>query len=619
MLERSGRIGMIMLLLAAGFGSTLVSPDELLADDDPATAAAKREQSRATAVALNYCRASFHRIRRDPSKQVLVEEQEKILNNLNLNGIADEEVVKLYSGVLDEIGQIEIAERERQVLRQKHNDMFASRISANVFVGAAQIMSAQFSEAVRTGVDSWWDYRTMEVQRDFDTWKVEKARMTAIVDKSSDFMDAFWKLSRSRDIPDNWLVRDDDLDRLQVAAREPDLETRLRVLKRMERFMECYPPYWYYAGRTQQQLGMLREAEDTYEHLASLGEGHFRKDDMLAAGLANLAALQEASGNPAAPRTAARALEHSTAVWQANLMCAGILQRHGQIATAEDAVLRNLDVELEQSQSRVALTMLYAKSNNLAKLRKWVSDPQVARHLPGPILLQTAGLLGSECPLHVRQALHLSFYGYTDVKYGTDDVVLMVSREWQPQGARVSLVLDGTRTIPGRVRPLGGGYEIRFPGVAELGTPWNRDQEVRAAQIVWKYRDATSMELKMAWVPAANNYDRGLLTAFNDAGFRSGAGRDALRITHFRVDQQVATAPTQDVDHSGQDPVATQVSTPSNAAESTNSSVGTEPVPAEAAGADGERSVPNGAASPQSDPVPARSAPVTLLPLEPLE
>src|SRR4029079_2383371 len=56
---------------------------------------------RSTAVALMYCRASCHRIRRCRSKRVLMEEQDKILNNLNLNQIADEEVVRLYTAVLD--------------------------------------------------------------------------------------------------------------------------------------------------------------------------------------------------------------------------------------------------------------------------------------------------------------------------------------------------------------------------------------------------------------------------------------------------------------------------------------------------------------------------------------
>ena len=61
---------------------------------------------RNTAVTLNYCRAALHRIRRAPSKKVLLEEQQRILNNLDLNQIDDPEVITLYRSILDEIGQV---------------------------------------------------------------------------------------------------------------------------------------------------------------------------------------------------------------------------------------------------------------------------------------------------------------------------------------------------------------------------------------------------------------------------------------------------------------------------------------------------------------------------------
>src|SRR5262249_18711450 len=80
--------------------------------DGATTKPVDEESRRAAAVALNYSRAALHHIRQNPSKRVLYEEQEKILNHLNLNGVADEEVLKLYSGVLDEISQIQIADRE---------------------------------------------------------------------------------------------------------------------------------------------------------------------------------------------------------------------------------------------------------------------------------------------------------------------------------------------------------------------------------------------------------------------------------------------------------------------------------------------------------------------------
>ena len=78
----------------------------------------------ATAVALNYCRASFHRIRKQPTKQVMLQEQTQILNNLNLSGIADREVIQLYTAVLDEIHSVQIAEKERMAFEARHRREF---------------------------------------------------------------------------------------------------------------------------------------------------------------------------------------------------------------------------------------------------------------------------------------------------------------------------------------------------------------------------------------------------------------------------------------------------------------------------------------------------------------
>ncbi|GIT29015.1 MAG: hypothetical protein Ct9H300mP1_10610 [Planctomycetaceae bacterium] len=117
----------------------------------------------------------------------------------------------------------------------------------------------------------------MEDQKENDIWKVEKIRMKTVVSKSSTFLDTLWQMARKKQIPDSWLIRGSDLDRLEVALRKfPSPRQRLRVLKRMERFMTHYPPYWYYIGRTQQQLGQLFAAMKTYDRMTGVAAGHFR-------------------------------------------------------------------------------------------------------------------------------------------------------------------------------------------------------------------------------------------------------------------------------------------------------------------------------------------------------
>lgn len=433
-------------------------------------------RDRSTAVALNYCRASFHRIRQNPSQRVMLEEQEKILNNLNLDGIADEAVIKLYTGVLDEIAQIEIAERETDVLQDKFKKTLHRKLGGTALAVAAQMATLSFERAVYTGVNSWLDYRDMDWTREFDTWKVEKNRINAVVDKSSKFLDTFWKLTQSRNIPDRWLVRGNDLDDLTEAIQEPDLKKRLRILKRMEPFMECYPPYWYYLARTQQGLGDFSASSETYNNLADLGHGHFRRDDMMAASLANLAVIQTFLNQPGAEKSARQALAHSPDVWQANLMAAQVLEKHGELKDAEDAILRNIDVDLETTRSTVALVGMHYRQHQSEKLAQVLANEDTLAALPILSLMQAATELARTHPVppatiqRIRSSLRVA----VEPTFGDDDLIIACDQVWQSELAQVAVVFPGTaRAIrhSSLETHVSGETVIRFSGVVDGGNP----------------------------------------------------------------------------------------------------------------------------------------------------
>ena len=436
-------------------------------------------RDRSTAVALNYCRASFHRIRQNPSKRVMLEEQEKILNNLNLDGIADEAVIKLYTSVLDEISEIDIAERETDVLQEKFKKSLHRELGGTALAVAAQMATLSFERAVYTGVNSWLDYRDMSWTREFDTWKVEKSRITAVVDKSSKFLDTFWKLTQSRNIPDRWLVRGNDLNDLTAATQEPDLKKRLRILKRMEPYMECYPPYWYYLARTQQGLGDFSASSETYNNLANLGHGYFRRDDMMASSLANLAVIQTYLNQPGADKSARQALAHSPDVWQANLMAAQVLEKHGQLKDAEDAILRNIDVDLETTRSTVALVGMYYRQHQSEKLAQALANEDTLAALPILSLMQAASELARSHPIPpaTMERLRTSIRVAVEPKFGDDDLIIACDPVWQSELAQVAVVFPGPADSARAIRHSSlethpsGETVIRFSGVVDGGNP----------------------------------------------------------------------------------------------------------------------------------------------------
>ncbi len=447
---------------------TLIRSGDVLARDAPAT----ENRARMTAVTLNYCRASFHRIRKYQSKRVILEEKEKILNNLNLNGIANEEVIKLYSSVLDEMNQIEIAEREQEVYQEKYKKSLDRRIGSTLFILSAQLATASMEGMVRTGVNSWLDYRDLAWTRELDQWKVEKARIQAVVDKSSRFLDTFWKLAQQNEIPDRWLIRGTDIDQLTAAAQERDLAKRLRILNRMKPYMECYPPYWYFLARTQQGLGKMIDAARTYEELDRVADGHFRRDDMLAASLANLAMIRVHLGQPGAEKAAREALAKSSAVWEVNLMCAQVLERHNQFADAEDAILRNLDVDLERSSSSVALVGLLYRQNDTRRLAETLADQEILAALPMLSLVQCMQKLGpGRTPPAVAMQIRKSLRVAVEPRFGMDDLIIACAPGWQPQFATVSAVTGAKVRLqkPERTMHASGELMLRFRRAVEGG------------------------------------------------------------------------------------------------------------------------------------------------------
>lgn len=452
---------------------------------------------RTTAVALNYCRAALHRIRRQPHKHIFYEEQTRILNNLDLNRIEDPEVISLYKSILDEISTVEISERERVVIKEQFRRNVHRQLGTSFFVIGAQVATGQLGTAVQSGANSWWDYRNQEVRRDAEQWKVEKSEFSNLMNRSSTFLDSFWKLSRKNNIPDRWLIRDQDLDHLAHILSERDPEPRLRMLKRMERFMECYPPYWYYVARTQQQLGLNDEAVETYQRLTDIGSGHFRQDDMLASSLANMALLQELDGHPDAARTAARINDYSIRNWEANLVCAWVLGRHQRFDEAEELILCNLDEDEETSQSRVALVSLYYHSEDRPKLAELLQNPEVVRDVPIPGLLLSARLLGTNGMPRTAQTYLASTLSASVRRVSRGDAVtLTASNGWKLRDARPEMAAGGQVFRSVGFRPgttdraefltdsaAGEDRDIRvtlnYPGTPAIHITLNRQQEER--------------------------------------------------------------------------------------------------------------------------------------------
>jgi tetratricopeptide (TPR) repeat protein len=446
------------------------------------------QEKRAQAVALNYCRASFHRIRKYPVAKVILEERENILNNLNLDTVADPDVMKLYGAVLDEIGHEPIARQEKDLYKTKYSGAVFRQLGFNAVAMSLQVATAQYASAVRTGANSWWDVRDSSWNREYELLKIEKTRVDSVVQKSSLFLETFWKMAQKNGIPDRWLVRDDDIERLEKALAENNLETRIRMLKRLESFMECFPPYWYALARAQQQQGDLVAASTTFKRLEATGEGFFRRDEMLAAGLANHALIAEYLHQPEAAQLARKALDLNTDVWQANLACARVLANTSDLAMAEEAVHRNLDSDLEKSDSATFLMGMYAQHNQREKIVQKLNDQEFCKLVSGPVLLLCYSHLEShQIPAYSRKHLTETLVVRPIYQYGMDDLLIVASPEWNLQQANIQVVVNGQSSQILDRRIGDDRYEARFFSMFDIGNPITRPTTYPPVNVVLNY------------------------------------------------------------------------------------------------------------------------------------
>ena len=75
------------------------------------------------------------------------EEQNKILNNLNLNGIQDEQIIRLYAEVLDEIGQIQLTEQESELFTTKYKKSVRQELAFDTLAVGLDLREAFLSRA----------------------------------------------------------------------------------------------------------------------------------------------------------------------------------------------------------------------------------------------------------------------------------------------------------------------------------------------------------------------------------------------------------------------------------------------------------------------------------------
>ena len=177
--------------------------------------------------------------------------------------------------------------------------------------------------------------------------------------------------------------------------------------------------------------------------------------------------------------------------------------RYGRYDDAEDAILRNLDVNLERTQSKIALLGLYYSSDNRTKLAAQLQDADWIKDVPARHLMLCAAKLGQKnLPAAVIDQLTSSLQGTPRRNIGRPgDFVIAVSPSWQIQNATVALNWGDREFTNPRLLSGGESVLLSFDGVTESGNPLTSISEKGDVSLTVKYPDTPPVRLSLKSKP----------------------------------------------------------------------------------------------------------------------
>ncbi len=244
-----------------------------------------------TIQSLNYVVVSLTHIISYNDKGVLDQEYDKIINNLNLRSIPDEEIVLLLQDLLDLLTKSKITDREREIIERKYacnvnnalKDAFRSGLSGMQFTANPYTTLASGLMSVGS---VYFNYRAQieqfkEELKDQE-WAIEKNVLVNLNDFRRGLLGSSWRLLKEYDIPDHWRLTESQLTNYSEILRDPEKKRCHSRLVRIENDFQMYPPYWYYRGRVAQDIGNMEDALNSFDNFNNSRMNIYRKDPFVA-------------------------------------------------------------------------------------------------------------------------------------------------------------------------------------------------------------------------------------------------------------------------------------------------------------------------------------------------
>ncbi len=246
-----------------------------------------------TAMLLNYCRESLYKIIEFNDRTVLDDEYGKLVNNIDITRIQDDEAAELIEVLLTELNALKLNDQEKQFLSDAYNRQIQGCVmealrgaavpmkSKNLVrsVGRPAAMACQAIVGIAAGVTSYrsaiarqkhaYSERMRQLQVE------ELNRLTVLRTR---FFDTEYKLYKRYSLPDRLNLKEVQMAQYIKVLADEDAQRRLERLERLQGDFDAFPPFWYQIGKAAQDAGKPDLAKSSYAHFERIHCHIFRED-----------------------------------------------------------------------------------------------------------------------------------------------------------------------------------------------------------------------------------------------------------------------------------------------------------------------------------------------------
>lgn len=258
----------------------------------PVVPASGKYDPEATAMLLNYCRESLYKIVEYNDRSVLDEEYSKLVNNIDITRIQDDEAAQLIEALLTELNLLKLDEAQKQFLTDAYNKTLQSGIIDafkkvkgvdTKLVGmrgsSPATMACKAIVFIATGISNWKSgLARMQNEASMHLLQLKAEELKRLTVLRTQFFDTEYKLYKRYSLPDHLNLKEVQMAQYIKVLADEDGPRRLERLERLKDDFDAFPPFWYQIGMAAEEAGKRDLALNYYAHFERIQTHVFRED-----------------------------------------------------------------------------------------------------------------------------------------------------------------------------------------------------------------------------------------------------------------------------------------------------------------------------------------------------